>query len=250
MESIASLLSAEFFLILTLLIVSGLVQGFLGFAFSLVAMTLMPSLLGFKDAVTFMVLMNLTVMILAFYWTKGKGGFSWKEARTMLAGGAIGVPIGVYMVVVFDERLLIFLLGVLFVLIPINHFFLNRNRKKEASRHWEFPVGLMSGTLAGGFNMGGPPVVAYVYSKNWDLNKTKAVMASVYLTTAVMRLCFVGVTGENISTIFVLYLVVILPVVVALKFGIFLGTKVSLTHLKTIVFIYLGIMGVKYIVWG
>ncbi len=248
MESVTAFLSADFFLILGLLIISGLVQGFLGFAFSLVAMTLMPSILGFKDAITFMVLMNLTVMMLAFYWTKG--GFSWKEAKTMLIGGAIGVPIGVYIVVAFDERILISLLGVLFVLMPVNHFFLNRNRKKEASRHWEFPVGLMSGTLAGGFNMGGPPVVAYVYSKDWELNKTKAVMASVYLSTAVARLLFVGLTGQDFSAIFVLYLVMVLPVAVALRFGIFIGTKMSLQHMKTVVFIYLGIMGVKYLVWG
>ncbi len=248
MESITSFLTVDFFLILGLLIVSGLVQGFLGFAFSLVAMTVMPSLLGFKDAITFMVIMNLTVMTLAFYWTKG--GFSWKEAKTMLLGGALGVPIGVSIVVVFDERILIFLLGVLFFLIPINHFLLNRNQKKEASRYWEFPVGVMSGTLAGGFNMGGPPVVAYVYSKNWELNKTKAVMASVYLTTAVIRLCFVGVTGQSIDAIFILYLAVILPVAIALKVGIYLGTKVSLQYMKTVVFIYLGIMGLKYIVWG
>jgi uncharacterized membrane protein YfcA len=248
MEFITSFLTVDFFLILGLLIVSGLVQGFLGFAFSLVAMTLMPSILGFKDAITFMALMNLTVMILAFYWTKG--GFSWKEARAMVIGGAMGVPIGVYMVVAFDERILIFLLGLLFFMMPINHFVFNRKRKKEASPHWELPVGLMSGTLAGGFNMGGPPVVAYVYSKNWDLNKTKAVMASVYLITAMERLFFVGITGQDFSTIFGIYLAVVVPVAIALRVGIYLGTKISLQHMKAVVFIYLGIMGVKYLIWG
>ena len=168
----------------------------------------------------------------------------------MLVGSVMGVPVGVFVVVAFDEKLLILFFGVLLLLMPVNHFFLNRNRRKEASRHWEFPVGLMTGTLAGAFNMGGPPVVAYVYSKNWDLEKTKAVMISVYLTTAVMRLFFVGLTGENFSFIFGIYLSVILPVAIALRFGIYLGAKISLQHMKTGVFIYLGFMGLKYLIWG
>ncbi|MBL4574640.1 MAG: hypothetical protein JKY51_00885 [Opitutaceae bacterium] len=82
------------------------------------------------------------------------------------------------------------------------------------------------------------------------MNKTKAVMASVYLTTAVARLLFVGLTGQDFNSIFGLYLVMVLPVAIALRFGIYLGTKISLQHMKTGVFIYLGFMGLKYLIWG
>lgn len=232
--------------VIAILIISSLIHGILGFAFSVVATSLLPLILGFKTTIAFMILMNVFAIGFAFFWTKS--GFSWKDARAMVIGGALGVPVGLFIIVSVDEQLLLHTFGILLMLIAANHFFLNRRGSREASKRWEFPVGFISGVLAGGFNMGGPPVVAYVYSKNWSPDKIKSVMASVYLTTATIRIFFVGTISENMKDVLGLFALTVLPVAVFLYLGVVIGRKLSAQWIKTVVFVFIGIMGLAYLI--
>ena len=108
---------------------------------------------------------------------------------------------------------------------------------------------MFAGILAAGFNMGGPPVVAYAYSRTWTADQAKAVLAAIFVVTAVSRLFFIGYTGEDLNLVLSLTAILAIPIAVILRIGISVGRKVPHEFLRPIVFAYLAIVGVYYVFW-
>lgn len=166
-----------FSIILIIFILAGMTQGVMGFGFGIVAMTLLPLTMGLKDAITLLAIMNAIMMCLSLYWHKSS--FQWGEARKLLIGASVGIPIGVYIVAVLPERILIIILGASMLFVGINYFFTRHRKARPRIGPAEYPIGMFAGILAAAFNMGGPPVVAYAYSRTWTVDQAKAVLAAI-----------------------------------------------------------------------
>jgi uncharacterized membrane protein YfcA len=236
-----------FSIILLIFVVAGTTQGVMGFGFGIVAMTLLPLTMGLKDAITLLAIMNAIIMSLSLFWHKSS--FQWSEARKLLIGAGVGIPIGVYIVAVLPERILIIILGASMLFVGINYFLTRHRKARPRIEIAEYPIGMFAGILAAGFNMGGPPVVAYAYSRTWTAEQTKAVLASIFMVTAVSRLFFIGYTGEDLNLIFSLTAILVIPIAIILRIGISLGRKVPHEFLRPIVFAYLSIVGLYYVFW-
>lgn len=232
---------ATIFLILT---AAGLTQGILGFGFGIVAMTLLPIVMGFRDAITFMALMNAINMPLALYWQKRS--FNWRNARFIIIGALIGIPLGSLMVGLLPDKVLFMLLGAAMTTIGASHFISRHKTDRPTSPRLELPVGLASGILAAGFNMGGPPTVAYVYSRSWKGEEAKAILASVFVVTSFARCFFIGITGDHLSQVLILIAIVVVPTGIILRSGIAIGRRIPHHFLRPVVFAYLGLTGLYY----
>lgn len=236
---------AEYLLIISILFLAGLTQGALGFGFGIVAITLLPLVLGLRDAVSLMAPMNLMAMGISFYLTRK--GFSWKTARHMIIWGILGVPVGVFMLAEFSESIMIRIFGFFLLFASISHFAVPGRLKSNTTPARDSFAGCLSGVLAGAFAMGGPPLVIYLYSRDWPLERIKSAMISVYFSTSVMRLLFVGVSAEDPRRTILLFLAAALPVALFLRTGAVLAQKLPATRLRKGVFVYLGIVGVAYL---
>lgn len=60
--------------------------------------------------------------------------------------------------------------------------------------------------------MGGPPLIAYLYSKPWELDKIKSIMAIAFLVTSLIRVPFAGFTTDQLPEFIILTVVCILPI--------------------------------------
>jgi uncharacterized protein len=235
----------EWNLILLIFAFSAFAQGVMGFAFGIVAMTLLPWVMGFKDAVALLAILNAGVMVCALYWQRSS--FRWGDARNLVIGSLVGIPIGAYLVGALPERLLFIGLGAIMVAISINHFIKRKAATQPPMGKAEVIVGAASGILAAGFNMGGPPLVAYIYSRNWKLDQAKAVLASCFVVTGVSRLAFLGLTGVPLPGLFKLAAIMLIPTVLMLRIGIKVGQSVPQHRLRPAVFAYLGFVGAYYL---
>lgn len=236
-----------FSIILLIFVVAAMTQGVMGFGFGIVAMTLLPFTLGLKDAITLIAILNAIMMVLSLYWQKGS--FQWGEARNLLIGASLGVPIGIYLVHALPERTLIIILGATMLYVGVSFFFTQHRKGRPRINRAEIPIGLFSGMLAAGFNMGGPPVVAYAYSRNWAAEQAKAVLSSIFMVTGVSRLFFIGFTSEDLSLILWFAAMLVIPTAMILRLGIGLGRRVPHEFLRPIVFAYLAIIGIYYLLW-
>ena len=233
-------------LILLIFAVSAFAQGVIGFAFGIVAMTLLPLVMGFKDAVALLAILNAGVMLFALYWQRSS--FRWGDARNLVIGSLIGIPVGAYMVGALPERILFIGLGATMVAICINHFVKRKQAAQPPLGKSAVFIGAASGILAAGFNMGGPPLVAYIYSRDWKLDQAKAVLASCFVVTGISRLAFLGLTGVQLPALFKLAAIMLTPTVLVLWLGIQIGHCIPQLWLRPAVFAYLGLVGLYYLV--
>lgn len=217
-----------------------------GFGFGLVAMPLLPLVMNFQDAVALAVLLNMVVTGITFFTMKAH--YSWHHGSGLVVGACVGVPIGVYVLIHANELLLRHLLGATMCLFAANELLLSK--KYVFSERVSFPCGLASGALGGAFNMGGPPAVAFVYSQPWSKEQTVAILQVAFGLSALLRLALFGCTGLLDKRLLSFGAWALLPLALAIFAGISLSPTIPHERLKRAVFLFLGAMGIKYLLTG
>lgn len=233
------------FLIMSVISLAGFAQGLSGFGFGLVAMPLLPLLMDFKDAVALTVLLNLVVCGTTFLSIRSH--YSWKQGFWLVVGACLGVPAGVYVLIKLNEILLLRILGGVMLLFCVNELFLVRAKPVHLPLWLGFPFGLISGSLSGAFNMGGPPAIVFSYSQVWSKEQIVAVLQIVFGLSTLIRLVLLGSAGFFSEPLFVTGLWSVVPLVAAIFVGQRLFKQIPQNILKQAVFLFLGVMGIKYL---
>lgn len=223
---------------------SGFVQGLTGFGFGLVSVALLPLVLGLKDALVVVAFLNVVVCAATFVATWRE--FRWRDARGLVLGSCIGVPIGFWGLVHLDAGLLLRALGVLLCVYSGIELVFGERSPVKIPAGLGFPIGIVSGGIGGALNVGGPPAIAYTYSQPWTNGQVVAVLQVVFGVSAVLRAVLVG-TSELIRPGLVrVSLLGVVPLLLAtVAGGWFLG-RVPRELLKRAVFGFLFLMGFKY----
>ncbi len=87
---------------------------------------------------------------------------SWRAAAAMLAGVALGVPLGTFLLGWTDQTLVLTMLGIFLVVVGLTFLALPRGKGGLNWPGWVAPlVGIISGILGGMFGTGGPPAIIY-----------------------------------------------------------------------------------------
>lgn len=227
------------------LCLAGFVQGLSGFGFGLVAMAILPALLDFHTASLVVVLFTVPVSLTSL--APLRRHCNWRLGWTLWAGMMCGIPVGLYLMVHAPAPLLIRALGAILIGLSIQELALPR-RVVPFSNAMGFPMGLVGGVMGGAFNMGGPPAVAYLYSRPWPKEQIVAILQVAFVLSAFTRLAVMGGTGMFTAPVLRLGLWSAVPVVAAVFFGSRLLRRIPQTHLRRGVFIFLGLMGARYLI--
>lgn len=243
-------MSVEFLLVVGATVgVAAFVQGVIGFGFGMVSMSVIPMYLDVQVAVPivafFGVCMNAYLLAgLRKYIRLGNVG-------PMLAGGAIGAPVGVMLLREVDARYMKLALGIIILGYCANALRPKRTDADGASDiHpvWGGVFGAFGGLLQGGLNTGGPPVVIYATLKPWDKDTIKATLLTFFWVIAVAQTIYFVSSGMFAGDALKSSLA-LLP---ALFIGVIIGTKVydRINHerFRIIVLVFLAIMGVNFVV--
>lgn len=235
-------------LAIAIVVLAGFVHGLSGFGFGLVAMALLPLVMSLKDAVAFVVMLNVIVVLCTFW--RVRAHYSWRQGWVLLAGTCVGVPIGVFLLVRLDEMLLRHLLGVVMCLLVIFEFVTSRKRAFRIPSYLEFPIGAAGGGMGGAFNLGGPLVVAYAYSQPWSKEQVVALLQVVFGLSTLLRLALLGTVGLLQPKLMTMTAWSAVPMVAMLALGGHFFSRISQAHLKRGAYIFLGLVGAKYLLVG
>jgi uncharacterized membrane protein YfcA len=154
------------------------VAGLSGFGLGLIAMSVLPLLISIKLA-------NPLVSILAAAIFGGlsiplRRSIDWKAAGRLLAGAAVGTPIGIYGLVALDERVLLVGMGI-FILVYVAYALLFQERlRPRLDLRWGYLAGLIGGTIGGALSVGGPPIVIYCTALDLDKRSLKATIQAYF----------------------------------------------------------------------
>lgn len=178
------------FVLLTAIVAIGFFAGFvhsaIGFGFGIVAITLLPLVIGTRQTHVVVSLASVPVMISAV-WAYRHGADRRALARA-LVGAALGMPLGLWLFQSVESRWLIKGTG-LAILVMIAVSFYNRKLAKTGGSGRGSPgvAGAIGGFFAGAVSIAGPPVAAYALQQDWEQAKFKAFLNEFLLVVSFFR---------------------------------------------------------------
>jgi uncharacterized membrane protein YfcA len=157
-------------------------------------MPLLPLMMNYKDAAAIVFVLSIVVTSITFF--RNRQHYYWRQGWELIAGAVVGLPVGFYVLVHADEALLRHLLGAAMCAFAANELIFERRRRGPGiSARLGFPLGILSGGLDAAFNMGGPPAVAYVYSRPWSPQQIAASLQVLFGVGLALRLILFSGTG-------------------------------------------------------
>ncbi len=232
-----------------ILSVAAYLQASIGFGLALVCLAFLPMIIPAEEGIALVTLFNLLITSAILF--ANRKGIVWKPAAAIAIGSVIGIPIGFYCLKAIDSVLIIRILGI--VLAAIALFELAKDRLARGFQWPErsgLPVGIFAGVLGGAFNVGGPPVVAYIYSRNWSKVQSVAVMQIVFLASGLFRSVLMVGSGDYSSRILLMGACSIVPAIFATWLGKKTLDRIPTERLRVVVFSLILLIGLRYLVFG
>jgi len=225
-------------------LVAAFVQGYGGFGFGIVAMSLMVfTPIDLERGAALVTLISLPMLFVLLQWSSVRARPRWELVVLLFIGMMIGQPIG-YRLLEALSRQPVFqvIFGLALIGFAIQGFY---GRLQKALPKWSaLPIGMLSGVITGAFASGGPPLVLYLYSRVKDPREMKATVQALFFLGSSYRLVLVllserGVTGELTWTA-LLCLAALVPV---LWLAHWLSTRSSTRFFTQAVYALLGVFG-------
>lgn len=158
-------------------------QSVTGFGVALVAMALLPPLVGLRVATPLVALVSLVLegLLLFHYHRQLHVHAIWRVTVAAL----IGIPLGLAGTQLLDERLVLGILGVVISGYAL-YSLLGLHLPELKHPWWAFAAGLFGGMLGGAYNTSGPPVIVYADSQHWSPIEFKANLQGYFIIATVL----------------------------------------------------------------
>lgn len=224
---------------------AGFIQGLTGFGFGMTSMSLLPLAVGLSDAQAIVTLTSTAACLLMAAVTLRE--VPWSELPRLWIGTIAGVPLGFAVLESLPRTTVTRGLGVTICLMVLFEFFVAHRRSIQWPRWLEPVIGIASGMLTGAFNIGGPPLVACIYSRPWPKEKRVAGLTAVFLSGGLIRVSLLLRYQELPREAWLATAWAIVPMMIAIIGGNRLLTHVPERPLRTAVFATLLILGGRYL---
>jgi uncharacterized protein len=204
------------------LALASFLQGLTGFGFGLTAMGLLPLFLAVADAQTLCTLVG--VVVTSVNVIVARRHFDVRGSWPLLVGSCAGVPLGYqFRSMLHESTVRPWLGGALCAMVLWDMAARRWLRKPQTGGGVSTPAGLaigvFSGWLTGAFNIGGPPLVAYLYSRPWPVQRVVAVLSAIFLASGLVRLGVILADGRVTTALLDAAGIAVLPVVVSIVIG-------------------------------
>jgi len=210
------LFGSHWFIVMGALVFAAFIRGITGFGFSLFFAPFCILIMEPKAAVPVNLLLaqlsNVVVLASCFKSVKIK------RLLTMMAGSLLGVPIGVYIIVVISPSVLKILIGgvtVLFAILLVLKLTPHFTNERLASGI----AGFMCGIFGTSVSLGGPPVILFMHTQSWPKEEIYPSLSLFFLVSTGASLIGLSISGI-ITTDMLLMSASLAP---GLIIGVFLG---------------------------
>lgn len=226
----------------------GFVQGLTGFGFGMVVMGLLPAVLGLGEAQAVATLTGIAACL-------AKTAISLEHVRWSSVGGlwlgtTLGVPLGFTLLTALPESLMLRLLGLTICLLVAFEVLLARRCAFRLPEWTGWGIGLFSGSMSGAFNVGGPPLVAYIYDRPWSKEEQVATLNGVFISAGLARFGMLAVHGQLHADTWSSAAWSVGPMLAAILCGSWLLKFIPQQRLRAAVYLALLALGGRYLILG
>jgi uncharacterized protein len=171
---------------------AAIVQLAAGFGFGLTAVPLLSLAVGAHDAVV--VALFLATFTNAFQAWTGRRDTDRPVAARLLAGAAIGLPVGFLVYQLVDDRVLRVVIGCS-VLVAVIVIALGLDLR-HAGRGLDVVGGALTGALTMSSGVNGPPLVFVLQARHFDQHRFRATVTTVFFVLDIVAVVTFAVTGD------------------------------------------------------
>ena len=225
-----------------IILLSSFVRSAIGFGMGLIAMPLLGLIMNISVATPMLALsgMAMSLVIVGQDWKE----VDWKSLRFLLAGAILGTPVGVLLLKQLPPEPVKMLLGIIVVLFSLHGLLGRKPLPFRPSRPLEFTLGLISGTFASGFNIGGPPLVAYGAIRGWTPSVFRASLQAYFMIAGLVALISHGAAGLWTKTVFWIAAITLPAMIVGTWLGRRVNQRIDPARFQKLIYGALLILGV------
>lgn len=234
-------------IIYLILFFAALVQATTSFGFSLVALPLLTMVMPVDQIVPLLVQYSLLINIVLFI--KLRRHLAVKLVLVLLAGGVVGLPIGLAVLKLVDATLLKKLAGVVIVAVTIS-LYSGYQKTLKSPQRWHFPIGLLSGIMQGSLSLSGPPIVFFLANQGADKDYFRANLTSYFLLLNAISLPSMLFSGIINAKTIINSLQYTPAVLLALLASGLITARITQTHFKCVTFVLMLLSGLAAIFMG
>ena len=186
------ILTTPWLLTVCVVLFAAFIRGVAGFGFALILAPILLHILNPIDVVAINLLLGTLSNILVLSCSVKKVNF--KRILPMIISSIFGVPIGTWIITVTSPSILKILIGgvTVFFAIPLALGF-NKTFKQE--KLFGSISGFLSGILSSSTSLGGPPIVMFMHSQNWEKDTIHPSLATYSFFLHVWSLVAFSVSG-------------------------------------------------------
>jgi uncharacterized protein len=167
----------------------------------------------------------------------------------LLAGTALGIPIGVWALAALPASALNRVLGVVLLAVVALEM-RGRLGARLQGRGWALAAGFVAGITGGAVGTPGPPVVVYAASQDWNARALKANVSAFLLVNQAVTLAAYWWIGLVTREVLVLSAGYAAPGLAGACAGMLLFGRISVTRFRQVVFALLFVSGALLLVGG
>lgn len=234
-------MTEEFLIIGLIVLFAAFTQGFSGFGFQLISISLISLMMDIKLVVPMCALFGLVINVYLLFLLKAHIKFS--ELKTLIVGSVIGIPVGVFILTEAPATLIKLFLGIIllvFVLLSSVRFI----KATGINSKWGYLFGFASGILGGALNTNGPPILIYFFLKGWNKSRQKAFITGFFLFSSVTIVAAHAVSRLTTQNVLVDFLQFLPIVLIGQVIGAKMFDRISSVIYNRIILIFLGIVGI------
>lgn len=179
----------------SLVLFASLVAGFFGFGFGITATAGLSLTMPLVHAANVVNVASPFVTASLFWRLRAHVG--WRAVRRIAPWLAGGVVAGVVALATIDGSTLVRVLGAFVVAVSLWNLSGKPLRVPESTLG-DAVAGGLSGLFGGAFNSGGPPLIAYVYSRPGTPDQLKATLQALFLVSTFARMAIAS--GQGVMT--------------------------------------------------
>lgn len=232
--------------VLAILTLGAFIQGFFGFGFGALAVALLTTELPTKAAVAQVVAIAPVSTVTATLIQREH--ISYRGVLPLAAGTFAFFPLGVWMLFAAPEAALHVALGAIVTATALLQVFPGRIRLMPPGPVGGTIAAGLSGIFGGAIGVPGLTMTAYIYGREKNPDVARASLQFFFLATTFVGTVTHAVAGTITMSTLRYALVSAVPVIVAIRLGLYLARKVEHERLKLIYAAGLGLLGVYTIV--
>ena len=220
-------------------------QRLAGFGSALVAMAVLPGLIGIRTAAPLVALMSGTMelALLARY----RRSLNWSSVWRLALASVAGIPLGVLALRRADERIILAALG---LVIAGYALYALLNIRLPELRHpaWAYGFGFLAGMLGGAYNTSGPPAIIYGDGQRWEPAEFKSNLQGFFFLNNILVIASHALGGGLTGAVLGDYLWSLPAIALGIAAGISLDRFLDPHLFRKVVLCLLLVMGLRLIV--